>query len=76
MKVRIFKDRINYIVQVGGTLFEMSSDADMPNGVNHVLSDNAAWVIKRGRALYSKLEIKLSSAPEGVRRAIKARMEA
>jgi hypothetical protein len=74
MKVRIFKDRINYIVQVGDTLFEMSSDADMPNGVNHVLSDNAEWVIEAGRELYNSIEVQPEEVPEGVIQGIRGRV--
>ena len=34
INIRKDKDMPTYLVQIGGSMFEMSDDADQPNGVN------------------------------------------
>jgi len=66
--VKVYKAKYNFLVTIGNDVFEMSTNASMPNGVNMYAGELNEYTIE------PKTEIPLADASDGMKLAIVQRI--
>lgn len=73
--VKVYKGKYNNLVTIGKDIYEMSSNANAPNGVNIYLGAAKDWIVITDRNTANDKEIPLTEVSDSMKMAIVGRIE-